>query len=191
MGNHRAVFVCVRLPFIFAALSRRRNMNRSCLMLKSLGAYAAVAMIALVACAAPVQADDPAYLDDRSSPEAVISSYYNAIDRSEYARAYSYFGKDAAPEYDPWEFGYSDTGHVEVSFGQVAQEGAAGSIYYTLPVTLDVTSTEGVEHWFYAGCYQLRLVQPANQTPPFEGIHIESADLKKQPGRPFAPAKCD
>jgi hypothetical protein len=162
-------------------------------MPKSFVAYVAVAVVAVITSVSMAKtADGPSYMDDRSSPEAVISSYYNAINRSEYARAYSYFGKDAAPEYDPWEMGYSDTGHVEVSFGQLAQEGAAGSLYYTLPVQLDVTSSEGAEHWFYAGCYQLRLAQPANQTPPFEGIHIESADLKKVDGRPgFAPAKCD
>jgi hypothetical protein len=91
---------------------------------------------------APFSLDKPPYMDDRSTPGAVISSYYDAINRSEYARAYSYFGKDAAPKYDAWEMGYSDTGHVDVSFGQMAQEGAAGSIYNTLPVQLDVTSTE-------------------------------------------------
>lgn len=162
-------------------------------MLKSFAACAAVAVVAVITSASMAQtADAPPYMDDRSTPEAVISSYYNAINRSEYARAYSYFGKDAAPEYDGWEMGYADTGHVEVSFGQIAQEGAAGSLYYTLPVQLDVTSTKGAEHRYYAGCYQLRLAQPANQTPPFEGIHIESADLRKVEGRPgFAPAKCD
>ena len=39
----------------------------------------------------PAHAAQPAYLDDRSTPEAVISSFYNAIDRQEYARAWSYY----------------------------------------------------------------------------------------------------
>lgn len=135
--------------------------------------------------------DQPEYLDDRSTAEAVIRSYYNAIDRHEYARAYSYFGGGAAPEFEAWAKGYADTASVAVSFGEMAQEGAAGSTYFTLPVTLDVSRTDGTSAKF-AGCYTLRLVQPANQEqPPFEGIHIENAKLHQAKGAGFAPAKCD
>ena len=135
--------------------------------------------------------DQPDYLDDRSTAEAVIRSYYNAIDRHEYARAWSYFGASAAPEFGGWAKGYSDTASVAVSFGEMAQEGAAGSTYYTVPVTLDVSRTDGTSAKF-AGCYTLRLVQPANQAePPFEGIHIEDAKLHEAKPAGFAPAKCD
>jgi hypothetical protein len=120
----------------------------------------------------------------------VISSFYNAINRAEYARAYAYFGQDDAPKYVSWEFGYSDTSHVEVSFGQSAQEGAAGSMYWTLPVKLDVTATEG-QHSYFAGCYTLRLAQPAIQAPPFEPLHIIEGKLKQVDAQGFAPAKCD
>jgi hypothetical protein len=147
--------------------------------------------VALLLLSAPALAQDgPDYLDDRSTPEAVISSYYNAINRAEYARAYSYFGQDDVPKYDSWEFGYSDTSHVEVSFGESAQEGAAGSTYWTLPVKLDVTATEG-QHLYYAGCYTLRLVQPTNQSPPFQPLHIVEGKLNKADAQEFAPAKCD
>lgn len=149
-----------------------------------------VALLALSILAAPALAQDEApYLDDRSTPEAVISSYYNAINRAEYARAYSYFGLNDAPDYDPWETGYSDTSHVEVSFGQSAEEGAAGSIYWTLPVKLDVTSSEE-QHSYFAGCYTLRLAQPTNQAPPFEPLHIVEGHLKKTDAQGFAPADC-
>lgn len=134
--------------------------------------------------------DQPDYLDDRSDPQAVISSYYNAIDRKEYARAYSYFGEGAAPAYDAWVAGYADTASVAVGFGEVAQEGAAGSIYYTLPVTLEVSRTDGTSVRF-TGCYTLRLAQPLNQEPPFEGIHIEGAKLHEADSAGFAPAKCE
>ena len=135
--------------------------------------------------------EQPDYLDDRSTAEAVVRSYYNAIDRHEYARAYSYFGGAAAPEFDSWSAGYGDTESVDVRFGEMAQEGAAGSTYYTLPVTLDVSRTDGTSARF-TGCYTLRLVQPANQVePPFEGIHIEDAKLHEAKGAGFAPAKCD
>ncbi len=146
--------------------------------------------LAAILFAAPALAQDAQpYLDDRSTPEAVMSSYYNAINRSEYARAYSYFGSDNAPGYDAWETGYAHTGHVELSFGQAAQEGAAGSTYWTLPVKLDVTSAEG-QHSFFAGCYTLRLAQPAIQSPPFQPLHIVEGKLKKVDAQRFAPADC-
>ena len=34
---------------------------------------------------------EPGYLDDRSGPEQVLRSYVDAINRKEYARAYSYW----------------------------------------------------------------------------------------------------
>jgi hypothetical protein len=86
--------------------------------------------------------------------------------------------------------GYADTENVTVSFGQVASEGAAGSVYYRLPVTLDVMRTDDKRASF-AGCYTLRLAQPLNQQPPFEGIHIEHATLHETKGAGFAPARCD
>jgi hypothetical protein len=125
---------------------------------------------------ASAAAQDEQYIDDRSTAESVITSYYNAINRFEYARAYSYFGDDDAPDYDPWEFGYSDTQAVMVSFGESVEEGAAGSLYYSVPVRLDVERTEG-QHAWYVGCYQLRLAQPAIQSVPFQPLHIVSADL--------------
>lgn len=141
-------------------------------------------LIAVLFAAAPALAshapDDPQslpYRDDRSTPEAVIESYYNAINRNEYARAYSYFGKDDAPaDYDRWETGYSDTYWVDVSFGEATTEGAAGSTYYSLPVHLTVERTEA-QHEYFAGCYVLRLAQPAIQGVPFEPMHIVSGRL--------------
>jgi hypothetical protein len=50
-----------------------------------------VALLALMTATPALAQDEADYLDDRSTPEAVISSYYNAINRAEYARAYSYF----------------------------------------------------------------------------------------------------
>ena len=136
----------------------------------------------------------PQYLDDRSTPEAVISSFYNAIGRQEYARAWSYYEDgQGVPRFDDFVKGYADTASVAVSFGQSAQEGAAGSIYYTLPVSIDALSGAG-KHSYFAGCYTLRLANPAIQAaPPFRPLHIVEGHLKKAkgPGKSFAPAKCD
>jgi hypothetical protein len=81
---------------------------------------------------------------------------------------------------------------VAVSFGQSAQEGAAGSTYWTLPVSLDATGTDG-KHRYFAGCYTLRLVNPAIQAePPFRPLHIVEGKLKaaEGAGAGFAPADC-
>ncbi len=148
----------------------------------------------LVLAAAPALAQDPgAYVDDRSSPEAVISSFYNAISRQEYARAWSYYQDgEGVPAFDDFVKGYSDTKSVSVSFGEVAGEGAAGSMYYTVPVSLDAVDTSG-KHSYFAGCYTLRLANPGIQAePPFEPMHITEGHLKKATGAgaSFAPADC-
>lgn len=136
--------------------------------------------------------DQPDYLDDRSTPEAVIDSYYSAINRFEYARAYSYFGEAAPPNYDSWEMGYSDTQKVIVSYGPVSEEGAAGSTFYSVPVLLDVERTEGQHAWF-SGCYFLRLTQPAIQGVPFQPMHIHDAKLTevKAGADTSPPASCE
>lgn len=160
-------------------------------MLKSFAPYAAIAGVAILASVsmAQSQADTPAYLDDRSTPQQLVLSYYNALNRAEYARAYSYYGPNDAPAYEAWQSEQVDVATAKVSFGEMAQEGAAGSIYYTLPVTLDLETASG-EHQTSFGCFQIRLIQPANQTPPYQPMFIMSHDLKPVEGKGFAPAKC-
>ena len=163
-------------------------------MLKSFAAYAAVAVVAIAASVsmAQTEAEQPAYLDDRSTPAQLALSYFNAIDRGEYARAYGYFGPEDAPAFEAWQVPFADIVKAEVSFGQMAQEGAAGSIYYQLPVTVDYERTAG-DHHTERGCINIRWVNPANQaTPPFQPMYILDADLKDGPAAPsFAPATCD
>ncbi|HEV7719201.1 MAG TPA: hypothetical protein VGO70_09535 [Arsenicitalea sp.] len=136
---------------------------------------------AAVAASGPALAAD-AYSDNRSDAAAVVRSYYNAVNRHEYARAYGYFGQNQAPSaYDAFVKGYANTTHVEVAIGKALSDGAAGSIYYTLPVAIDARDSKG-GHKQFAGCYVLRLVQPTIQEPPFEGMHIEKGGLKPTKG---------
>ena len=124
-------------------------------------------------------ADEAPYVDDRTDATAVINSLYSAINRHEYARAWSYFG-EAKPARDFAAFvkGYEDTATVEVQTGGVASEGAAGSIYYTVPVAIRATGKDGQAHVF-AGCYTLRQVNAQVQAePPFDPIHIDKGALK-------------
>lgn len=133
--------------------------------------------LALLA-SAPAFSAEPPYLDDRSSAEAVMKSLYNAVNRHEYARAWDYFG-DAKPakDFDAFVKGYDGTDHVDLETGGESSEGAAGSIYFTVPVAIRAVGSDGSEHVF-SGCYTLRQVNGQIQTPPFNPIHIEKGELK-------------
>ena len=151
------------------------------------------ATILMVCLCLPASAQEPDYVDDRSTPVAVIQSFYNAIDRHEYARAYSYYaeGQGVAP-FDQFQAGYADTDTVSIAFGEVASEGAAGSTFYTVPVSVDAVSTSG-RHSYFAGCYTLRLANPSIQAePPFQPMHIVEGHLKtaKGVGQKYAPKDC-
>ncbi|MFC0201961.1 hypothetical protein [Paracoccus rhizosphaerae] len=118
------------------------------------------------------------YLDDRSTPERVVSSLYNAIDRKEYLRAHSYYASDAAPEFEPFRDGYANTESVRLRSGEVLSEGAAGTIHSAVPVAIEATTGDGVT--VYAGCYRLSQVQPAAQElPPFRPIQITEGTLEE------------
>jgi hypothetical protein len=150
----------------------------------------------LAAClllAAPALAEDqPDYLDDRSAPEAVVRSFYNAITLKQYARAYGYYDAgQGAGEYRSFADGYADTRSVEVTTGEAAGEGAAGSTYFSLPVSIEATRTDGTIQDF-AGCYTLRLINPAIQEPPVKPMFIVSGKMHRAAGygEAYLPAGC-
>lgn len=156
-------------------------------MRQSVSSKSGFAFLALALFVAPSAAQDlPAYQDDRSSATALIQSLYNAIDRREYLRAWSYFGdnawtgaenEQAAADYETFRQGYADTDFVTLLTGAQSSEGAAGSTYYTVPVAIDAVDRAG-HHSQFAGCYVLRLAQPAIQdSPPFHPLHIEKGGL--------------
>jgi hypothetical protein len=137
----------------------------------------------LAAVTVPVFAAEPAYLDDRSTAAALIRSFYNAVNRHEYARAYTYFGPNGGPKpYEIFAQGYADTQFVTVATGTAQSDGAAGSIYYTIPVAIDALSDDG-HHRQFAGCYVTRLIEPGNQDPPVVPMYIDKAALHVAHGR--------
>jgi hypothetical protein len=140
---------------------------------------AATAFFSLAAVSQAALAADAPYVDDRSDPTAVIRSLYSAINRHEFARAWGYFGDTKpAKDFDSFAKGYDGTGQIDLETGGVADEGAAGSIYYTIPVAIRATDKDGKEQVF-AGCYTLRQVNAQIQEqPPFNPIHIEKGALK-------------
>ena len=135
----------------------------------------------------------PDYRDDRTDAAAIVASYYNAIARHEYARAWGYFGETKpVATYDAFAAGYADTVSFDLKLGAVAGEGAAGSLYETVPVAFAARRGDGSVK-VYAGCYTTRLLQPADQDPPFAPLHLEQSSLHEATGPLEAalPASCD
>jgi hypothetical protein len=132
------------------------------------------------------------YLDDRSNPVMLIRSLYNAINGQEYARAWSYFANPPADSLDAYAAGYANTAGVELRTGVPAEEGAAGSIFYRLPVAIEAHGTDGATHVF-AGCYELRMANPEIQTDEFTPLRIESGrfSVSDKPLNEALPASCD
>ena len=138
--------------------------------------------------------DDPQgpYVDDRSSPQALVRSLYNAINRKEYGRAWSYFSEPPAANVEAYGKGYASTESVELVVGTPAEEGAAGSIYYVLPVAIAARGTDGAPPRIFSGCYTMRLANPQVQVEAFQPLRIEKGRLAPAVGRleNALPASC-
>jgi hypothetical protein len=138
----------------------------------------AITAAALLSSGIHAVAQDILYLDDRSSAATIVKSLYNAVNRKEYARAWDYFGdQKPAADVEAFAAGYENTAEVSVTTGEIASEGAAGSIFYHVPVAIRSSNTDGSDQVF-AGCYVARLENPAIQEPPFRPLHIEKGSLQ-------------
>jgi hypothetical protein len=126
---------------------------------------------------------EPGYVDDRSTPEAVISSYYDAVNRHEYARAYSYWEPASAATqlapFDQFAAGYADTASVQLVTGDVGTGVGAGQLYFSVPVTLVAMLHDGSSQTF-VGCYMLHISRPELQAvPPFHPLGIQRAAIQQ------------
>ncbi|HWK65572.1 MAG TPA: DUF1176 domain-containing protein [Rhizobiaceae bacterium] len=153
-------------------------------------------LAAAVACtgviSSPASPQERPYLDDRSDAAALVRSLYNAIDRREYGRAWSYFGeKKPAKDFETFAKGFANTGRVDIETGPVSSEGAAGSIFFQVPVAIKATADDGKESVF-AGCYTARLANPSIQGEVFQPLHLEKGTLTAAKGElaSVVPAQC-
>lgn len=150
------------------------------------------AAIASTAVASPAFPQERPYLDDRSDAASLVRSLYNAIDRREYGRAWSYFGeKKPAKDFDTFAKGFASTGRVDVETGAVSTEGAAGSTIFQVPVAIKAIGNDGKENVF-AGCYTARLANPSIQGEAFQPLHLERGTLNAAEGElaDAVPAQC-
>src|SRR3989449_7818223 len=119
------------------------------------------------------------YVDDRSAGEAVIRSYYNAVNRKEYTRAYGYWesGASQLPAFASFQSGYANTKSVTLLTKPGTIGAGAGQTYYSVPAVITASNSDGTTSIF-AGCYTLHLGSPnAQATPPFQPVAIQSARI--------------
>ena len=120
----------------------------------------------------------------------LVSSYYNAILRGEYERAYSYWENPGAPNAAPAAFedfvnGYANTGAVKVTTGTISSNAGAGNLYAYVPVVLNVSLLNlqnGQSAQQFYGCYTLHQVNaPVNNIVPPYPIAISAANITQAP----------
>lgn len=125
------------------------------------------------------------YVDDRSAPQAVLRSFYNAINRSEYARAYSYWDEAAQnnrlPSFSAFQQGYQHTSSVDLHLGDAMRLAQQGQLIFQLPATIIAHQDDGSTQT-YVGCYTLQLTNPARQSsPPYRPLSLDSASIQSVP----------
>lgn len=125
----------------------------------------------------PSMSPATAYLDDRSTAEEVIRSYYDAIDRRQYLRAYSYWEPStSSPTFEAFQNGFADTASVQVELGTIGGGAGAGQLYWSIPAAVFSSTTAGAKS--FVGCYTVHLARPEIQAaPPFKPMAIQAGQL--------------
>lgn len=113
----------------------------------------------------------------------VIRGYYQAIARRDYEQAYSAWDKDGAASqqsFQQFKQGFANTKSTAVEVGEPGQlDGAAGSSYIKIPVTVTAVTKEGTQQRF-RGNYVLRRVNDVpGSTLEQRKWHIYTANLNQ------------
>ncbi|TPG43101.1 hypothetical protein EAH79_04605 [Sphingomonas koreensis] len=130
-------------------------------------------------------APPPAAEPSRGSSEAavaVVERYYDAIDRGDFRTAYAQWDRDGQASnqsFAQFQRGFAQTASVSVDAGAPTNgEGAAGSVFVDVPVTVHATLKDGTEQRF-AGRYTLRRVNDVDGASAEQlRWHLDSAVLK-------------
>ncbi|WP_068313044.1 hypothetical protein [Polycladidibacter hongkongensis] len=133
------------------------------------------------------------YIDNRSTPQDVLTSFYNAINTGQFPRAYGYYASDYAPkDFDAWVKGYTSTVRVRLVTGSALPSPGAGQIYWSVPLAIEATLSDGSKR-VYGGCYQLHMANPGMITaPPYSPIAMQKGKLEPsdKPLEQAVPEKC-
>jgi hypothetical protein len=127
---------------------------------------------------APPAANEPTPAD----AAAVLRSYYGSIDAGNYERAYRYWsgeGRSSGQTVSEFAGGFQATTGVSAQTGTPGRvEGAAGSRYVRIPVTVRAVHEDGSTHR-YKGTYTLRRAVVDGASDEQRAWRIESADLRE------------
>ena len=134
--------------------------------------------------AAPVGARAPQPIRARGGEGAVavVRAYYAALAERDYRRAYALWGDDgraSGKSFAAFAAGLVRTARTDVAIGRPGEpEGAAGSTYIEIPVTVRARLRDGTRQRF-AGRYTLRRVNDVPGSSAKERRwHIYSARLR-------------
>jgi hypothetical protein len=126
---------------------------------------------------------DSAVGDGNTSPADVIRRYYDAIQRRQYDAAYALWGQSGqASGKTRAQFvnGFGETVQTSATIADsVRVEGAAGSQYATVPVTVDAVLRNGT-HQHFVGTYTVRRAMADGATPEQRRWHIYTAHLQQR-----------
>ena len=117
-----------------------------------------------------------------STPAGVVRRYYAALQSHDYDAAYAFWrdgGKASGQSRAEFAKGFAQTASVRVSVGDdVRVEGAAGSQYATVPVTVDAVLRDGRRQHF-EGTYTLRRAMVDGATAEQRRWGIYRAELRE------------
>jgi hypothetical protein len=119
--------------------------------------------------------------ENLTSPVSLLASYFGAIAQGDYARAFSYWETPpaATPTMESFTQGFANTASVSVVLRlDITEDGAAGSIYASVPTLITSTLDDGTVQNF-AGCYTVRLVNVpvGDAAEPDPNWHLNSAQV--------------
>jgi heat shock protein HslJ len=129
----------------------------------------------------------PQQFENLNSPVDLLASYYNAINRQEYQRAYAYWENPPDP-YDAFVNGFADTASVQLIVQPPTYYGgAAGSLYVSIPTVLIAQHYDGTQLTF-AGCFVTRKSNLSPPDIPQEDVwHLYSAEIAQVPNNSVIP----
>ncbi|MDZ8054588.1 MAG: hypothetical protein RMX68_008385 [Aulosira sp. ZfuVER01] len=111
----------------------------------------------------------------------VIRDYYSAIARHDYKQAYSAWQGDGAASqqsFEQFQQGFANTASVAVEVGEPGiLEGAAGSLYINIPVTVTAVTANGTPQRFRGSYVLQRVNNVPGSTPEQRQWHIYSAKI--------------
>lgn len=114
----------------------------------------------------------------REAAADLVRRFYAAVNARDFAAAWSLWGPDGNPAQtlDAFSKGYLHTRRTHVEIGAISEvEGGAGSLYVTVPVTIDAELDDGRRQRF-TGSYDLRQINRGMGIS--QGWHITSAKLR-------------